>query len=281
MAAVQGDRESNSQATVAEESKDKGIVRGIVTYPWGTVNAAKITVGDKTAASDSEGAYEVSALAPGEYTIAAEAPFPGYEATPQTVEVAAGEVKKVDIYFDFKKTIVEGHVYDLDGKPIAGASLSGVIYGMKLHATTTDEKGYFRFDEVTPGDRFIRVNAPGYMGDTRDFTAVEKSTTTLEFRLTSATCKLHGVVTDTAGKAVQAEMLLLKSGIVVQKTSSDPATGYYEFPLLPGNYQLLPVAPMYQPSAGWRGVVSSDTRIDFSMTLAPPVRDESDTYMRH
>ena len=101
----------------------------------------------------------------------AQAPFPGYEAPPQTVEVKAGEIQVVDFYLDFKKAVVEGHVYSQDGKPIAGATLSGVLSGKDMESVTTNAEGYFKFSKVTPGDRFIRVNAPGFVGETRDFKA--------------------------------------------------------------------------------------------------------------
>ena len=143
-------------------------------------------VGEKAALSNNEGKYEVSALEPGPYNIAAEAPFPGYEATPQKIEVLTGESKTVDIYLDFKKTTVDGHVYDQAGKPIAGATLSGVLSGKDMETVTTDEQGYFKFDRATPGDRFIRVNARSFMGQTLDFTAKDRETTSLEFKLSPA-----------------------------------------------------------------------------------------------
>jgi len=241
-----------------------GIVRGIAKYHWGPMSGAKVTLGDRSATSDSAGRYEISALPPGVYTVAAEPAFPGYDAPTQKVEVAAGETKNVDIYFDFKKTIVEGHIYDLSGKPIKDAALSGVLSGYEMGTATTDEQGYFRLEGVTPGDRFIRVNAQGYMVETRDFAAKEGETTTLEFRLAPATFKIHGVITDrNEGKPIaKAEVRLCKreSGTVLQNVTSDD-TGYYEFAVVPGIYKIKTTAGGHEVEE-WDGSVSADAKVD-------------------
>ena len=246
-------------------SKGRGSVRGTVKYPWGVVSGAKITAGTKTVTSDSTGKFEIPDLDSGVYDIAVQAPFPGYESGAQRVEITDNQTSNLDLYLDFKKAVVEGYVRDPDGKPIVGATLSGVLCGKDVGATTTDERGYFRFARVSPGERFIRANASGYEGDARDFVAKEDSATTIEFRLTPATCRIHGIVSGPDGKPLQADLLLLKSGIVAQKTSSDRDTGQYEFLLLPGSYQVLLSAAGYE-AKGWHGEISGDTRTDFSLS---------------
>jgi hypothetical protein len=267
--------EPTSETTVPEAKEEKGIVRGTITYPWGTVRDATVNAGEISVASDSSGKYEFSSLEPGSYNIEAHAPFPGYEASAQKIEVAAGETKVLDIYLDLEKAVVEGHVYDANGKPVAGATLSGVLYGKDMQTATTDEEGYFRFDKVTPGDRFMRVNVRGYVGETKDFTAKKEGATVIEFRLQPASCRVYGAVRDESGKPVQAEILLMRMGIVIQKTNSDLATGSYEFPVVPGIYEVNAVASGYQPR-GWHGSISADMKVDFSMVLAPEEpRDET------
>jgi len=263
----------SQETTAAAAAKDKGTVRGIVKYPWGIVKGAKVTAGTVSVTSVDTGEYKVSALAPGAYEISAESPFPGYEAQTQKVELVAGEEKVVDIFLDFKKAVVEGHVYNTDGKPIVGAILSGVSSGKDMDTATTDEKGYFRLSKVTPGERFIRVNAPGYTGETRDFETRDDAPTSLEFRLAKAACRIHGAVTDSRSKPLSVEILLLESGIVLQKTRSNSDSGRYEFPVHQGAYQVLATAPGYEPR-GWRGSVEADTRVDFNLTRLPETAKE-------
>jgi hypothetical protein len=251
---------------------ETGIIKGIVRYPWGTVNNALVKAGDKSAVTDSTGGYEIAELVPGEYLVTAEVPFPGYNMLPKSVELAAGETKTVDIDFDYKKTVVEGHVYDKEGKPVVGATISGVLTARDQASVVTDQEGYFKVDIAKPGAQFVRVNATGHVGETRDFTAPENASTTLEFHLTPATCKLHGIVTDKNGKPLRAEVILSKNEIVVQKTWTDATTGYYEFPVLPGRYDIVASArPDYYPE-GWRGEVSADTKADLSLEVVQPIR---------
>jgi hypothetical protein len=256
------------EAKEPEAAEAKGTLTGAVTYPWGIVKAAKVVIGEKSVTSDSEGKYEVTALEPGSYNITAEAPFPGYEAPPQKVELLAGETKTVDIYLDFKKAVVEGYVHDHEGKPISGAVLSGVLSGKDMDKVAADEHGYFRFTKVTPGDRFIRVNARGFMGQTLDFTAKESEPVSLEFRLSPANCTIQGKVLDSTGKPLQAEVLLLSKGIVNQKTMSETATGQFEFFALPGFYEVLAVAAGYQ-TKGWTGTISADQKVEFKLEPIP------------
>jgi hypothetical protein len=256
-----------------EPAQDKGMISGIVKYPWGIVKNATVSVTGKSATSDSSGRYELSGLEPGVYDVVAEAPFPGYDAPPHNTEITAGETRNVDIYLDFKKTIVDGYVYDQKGKPIEGATISGVLCGKGMEPTATNEKGYFKYDRASPGPQFIRVNAERHMGETRDFTAPEATTTTLEFRLAPATCKVHGMVTDKNGQPLRAEVCLSKYGIITQKTWTDPKTGYYELPLLPGTYDILANVTDYL-SEGWRGDISTDTKVDLSLEIAPEPEPE-------
>ena len=260
-------------APPVSEETPKGTIRGNIKYPWGIVKDAKIVGGEKNVLSDGTGNYELTALIPGSYSVRAQAPFPGYDAPPQTVEVKGGENQVVDFYLDFKKAVVEGHVYNQGGKPIVGATLSGVLSGKDMDSVTSNVEGYFKFSRVTPGDRFIRVNAPGFLGETRDFNAAENQPTTLEFRLTPATCMISGTVKDASGKPLSGEVLLLKAGIVVQKTISDAKTGYYEFPAAPDRYEVLPMMPGHIPS-GWSGAVKADVKADFSLNQVTETEEE-------
>jgi hypothetical protein len=254
--------------------RERAAIRGTVKYPWGQVRNASVTAGEISVLSDNAGDYEIAPLDPGSYSVEAHAPFAGYEAAVQSVELVAGETKVVDFYLDFEKATVEGHIYDVSGNSISGAVISGLLYGRKMQTVTSDDQSFFRFDKVTPGDRFMRVNAQGYMGQTKDFTAKKESVTTVEFRLQAASCRIYGTATDKSGKAIQAEILLMKSGIVIQKAKSDASTGGYEFPVLPGTYEINAVAPGHIPT-GWHGSVSADTKVDLSLGLAPETRPEN------
>ena len=262
---------ANEASPALEEATKKLAIRGEVKYPWGPVARATITVGGKSAESDQEGKYEIPDLDPGDYTVEVKVPFPGYETVPQNVTLAAAEAKVVDFYLDFEKTIVHGYVYGAEGKPIAGATVSGVMSGKDVETATTDEKGYFKFDKASPGYQFVRINAAGYMGHTHDFTAKKNEETKLEFRLTLGTCKISGTVLDANDKPLRSAIILSSaSGAILQKTESNAETGYYELSVLPGTYNLLAKGIDYL-SEGWRGSISADRKVDFKLEPHVPL----------
>jgi hypothetical protein len=255
-----------------QQPTKKLAIRGEIKYPWGAVAHANITVGGKSAESDREGKYEIPDLDPGDYSVRLKVPFPGYETSPQNVTIAAGETKVVDFYLDFEKTIVHGFVYGVEGKPIAGATLSGVMSGKDVVTAVTDEKGYFKFENASPGYQFIRINAPGYMGLTQDFTAKKNEETKLELHLTLGTCKIFGTLLDENDKPLHGEVVLSTgSGAILQKTESNDETGYYELSVLPGTYNLLAKRSAYR-SEGWRGSVSADQKHDFKLEPIMPLK---------
>jgi hypothetical protein len=258
------------------------VIRGEVTYPWGKVAKAIVKVKERisptnesaksgSAAESTKAAESLSSTSDsGNY----EAPFPGYDAVPKDIVLAPGETKVLDFVMDFEKTLVEGHVLDEDGKPIPYARLSEVKCGKYNDNTTTDATGYFRFDNASPGNLFIRVNAAGFMSETRDFTARKGETTTLEFRLVMATCKIFGIITDDEGHPLAGEIhLSSESRVLIEKAVSDPQTGHYECPILPGTYGILANAPGHF-SEGWRGVISKDTELNLKLKKPRPVAPE-------
>jgi hypothetical protein len=244
----------------------QGTINGIVKYPWGIVKNAKVVIGERYGFADGDGKYEITGATPGNHAVTAQAPFPGYEVQIQEVDIGAGETKTVDFYLDFEKAVVDGHVCNQDGQPIAGAILDGVRSGKDMETRVTDEKGYFKFERATPGNLFVRVNAAGHMGEIRDFVAKKGEKTELEFRLVRGTCKISGIVTDKTGRPLHGEIRAqLTSGLILMKTNSNAETGYYEFSVLPETYDIVVSVEGYQADV-WRGKISEDTTVNFKLT---------------
>jgi hypothetical protein len=268
---------SEPEATPADKPVEKGDIQGEIRYPWGVVALATVRVGKRSAVADRAGKFEIRDIEVGLHTVSVELPFPGYEAPPKSVEVAAGKTKIVDFYCDYARTIVHGYVYGKDSKPLAGATLSDVKCGGDLRSTVTDATGYFKFDGASPGNLFVRVNAPGYVGETRDFLAKEKEKTKLEFHLTPANCKIFGVVSGKGGEPLGGDVLLSsESMVVLQKAPSNAETGYYEFPVILGTYNVLANVSGYH-SEGWRGKITEDTKVDLKLTPLPENLEDQTT----
>ncbi|WP_455363316.1 MSCRAMM family protein [[Eubacterium] cellulosolvens] len=249
----------------------KQTVRGQIKYPWGGVAYAIVSIGGRSVTAGRDGKYEITDIDAGTHIVSAKAPFPGYEPASQDAALPVGETKVVDLYLDFEKTLVHGYVYGADGKPLAGATVSGIMSGKDVETAVTDEKGYFRFDRASPGYQFVRINAAGYMGQTHDFTAKKNEETKLDFHLTPGTCRIYGTVVDENDKPLRSAVILSSgSGVILQKTETSTETGYYELSVLPGTYNLLAKGTDYR-SEGWRGSISADRKVDFKLEPHVPL----------
>jgi len=101
--ALAGVAAANSQAPTRTAVAVTATVRGHIADPTGAlIPGAKITVSNSAgkvvgmATADSGGAYSVSGLAPGSYTV--KATFEGFApATSPAIQIAAGQVKRIDI----------------------------------------------------------------------------------------------------------------------------------------------------------------------------------------
>ena len=59
--------------------------------------------------------------------------------------------------------------------------------------------------------------------------------------------------------------LQLMSALILMYAESRADTGYYEFSVLPGTYDIIVSVPDYQVEI-WRGSISADINVDFQLT---------------
>jgi len=242
-------------------------VQGTVTYARGPAPISTVTIEGLTATTNIRGAYEFNHLKPGKYEVNVSPPKGwNYKEIRQTIELEAGQVKVADFILEkvILETIMEGHVWDGNGTPAKGAVLSGVLCGNDIKSTTADEHGYFIFKNVTAGNRFIRVNLAGHIGETRDLSIPEQQKTSIEFHLKKAAHKLYGTVTNEGGKTVPASLQLFKNSIVVEKIETSAENGNFTFPVEDGEYALFAQTPNYEQAA-WNGTIYKDTKIDLKL----------------
>jgi hypothetical protein len=228
--------------------------------------------GASSTTTDITGSYELSNLDAGTYEVTVTPPKEWrYEAKPQSVELAPGEVKIVDFRLErvVPETILEGHVYGADQMPANGAQLSGVICGTDIASTTTEPDGHFIFRDVKPGNRFVRVSLPGHLGEVRDFTIEEGQRLSLEFHLEKATHRIYGSIVNHEGKPVKATVQLYHNGVIVQKRETTPEDGNFDFAVKEAEYSVLVQAPYFNLD-GWNGMVTEDKKIEFRLV---PIRE--------
>jgi hypothetical protein len=266
---------SEVDATITEkkdDSNNRSTIRGRVTYARGVVPLASVMAGTSSTTTDITGSYELSNLDRGTYEVTVTPPKEWrYEAKPQTVELAPGEVKVVDFRLEkvVPETILEGHVYGADQMLANGAELSGVICGTDLASTTTDSNGHFIFRNVKPGNRFVRVSLSGHLGEVRDFAIEEGQRLSLDFHLEKAMHRIYGSIVNHEGKPVKAAVHLYHNGVIVQKRETTPEDGNFDFAVKEAEYSILVQAPYYNLD-GWNGMVTEDKKLEFKLV---PIRE--------
>jgi len=135
----------------AKKAKELSTVRGKILLGEKPVEGVTVKVGDLSAVTNKEGTYEILGIRPGMHQVSVSRPSDlPYEAPPKTVELTAGSVQIVDFSLT-EATIIQGHVYGADGRPVQGAIVSGVLCGLNVEKRTTDAQGLFHFVHATPG----------------------------------------------------------------------------------------------------------------------------------
>jgi hypothetical protein len=248
----------------------EGALEGIVTTGSGPLASATV-VAEWKAITDAEGRFVLGHLPPGTFTLQVSPPTPRYQSSTTSVTLETEKKASVFVFLKESAGTVEGDVTDGRGNMLANAEVFGLLRATQETETVkVDEDGHYFFKDVPPGKHFIRAKAPGYMTEGKSVDVVGSKPTSCSFVLMPGALSLVGNVTDMGGKAVDAEVYLMKGGIVVAKVKTRAVDGSYAFhDLVPANYTLTVAAPGLG-SKGWTGKLERDELLDFRLEAQPP-----------
>jgi outer membrane protein OmpA-like peptidoglycan-associated protein len=142
---------------VHEKDKDQGVTNAIVAYE----NHPELTA----MATGSDGRFLTQGLGIGAYTFAVRAE--GFkDGVCETQLTTVGQDVQLDCPLESlpKLGIVVGHVMDAESHgPVSNAQIRLNDAGGKEFRYTTDSRGMFKFDSVTPGAITVAADADGYL----------------------------------------------------------------------------------------------------------------------
>lgn len=208
--------------------------------------------------TSDEGIFETDAEFLAGAVIGVQAIADGYGFQENTRVVIGGDPTSFDVEFRLVRVgKIEGFVIDAAGAPVAGArvrsfdkmhfvSTNEASYSEERRSAevaTTDSEGFFRLDEVKPGDRSVVAMheswAPGVEGP---FEVASGETATCTIRMTHG-CRIDGIVVDEEGRPMaDVRVSANKSdprGLRVKNEGRTDAEGRFTLEdLPPGDYQI-------------------------------------------
>lgn len=248
------------------EKPPEGAVEGTVSTINGPLAKAIVSFADLKTVTDSSGRFLLEHLPVGSISLTVASPTVRYQNTTTQATVVAEKNAELFVFLGESTGSLEGGVRDEEGSPLAGAQVVGLFRAAEGAETSkVDDKGHYSFRNVPPGSHFIRASAPGFMTAGKSVEVVGDRPTTCSFALARGSISLAGKVADQGGAGVDSEVYLLSGGIVVTRTNTKAGDGGFVFSdLVPGNYELMIVAPGYAPR-GWMGTLTKDEKLEFRL----------------
>ncbi len=169
--------------------------------------------------SSATGEFQFERLQPATYILTAKKT--GYDSLSVTVAVEAGYTSNAELTLTPTDTTtppqfasVEGYVIDaVNGKAVANALIAG---SPSFGTFFTDSTGFYKVNNIVPGDYTITVSKTYYADASEEITTVAGETVYLNFALSPTVGNVEGTVIDSTGAPIEGAII-----------STDPETGSF------------------------------------------------------
>ncbi len=249
----------------------EGAVEGLVATASGPLANAVVRIPEVKVTTDSKGKFVIEHLPIGSFSLLVDSPTARFRGSTTVVRTEAERRVTAFIFLGEAVGTIDGDVVDEKGNSLREAEVSGLFHATHdAEAVKVDEKGHFSIKDVPPGTHFLRAKAPGFMTEGQSVEVVGNAPSTCRFVLKPGLLSIAGKVTDSQGRGVEAEVYLMKGGVVVERKKTKSGEGDYAFrDLVPANFELTVVAPGLGPK-GWMGKLEKDEVVDFRLEVMSP-----------
>lgn len=230
---------------------------------------------------DPSGAYLITGIAPGSYTIKAEADR--FQTSIRGVIVTPSDTATVDFVLEENPGAIDGIVTNESGDPIEGAAVSVQIASiqsvddMSMRILTnftalTDEFGHYVMAGLAPGSYFVEVHASNFQSAVKGAIVSPDETATVNFSLLESPGSVVGVITsqDTGDPIAGARVEIAFNGNIIASSFSDTDGVYHFDGLAPNGYTVQVHKATFQTSlVGVMVSANVVSMVDFSLASNP------------
>ncbi|USK42072.1 carboxypeptidase regulatory-like domain-containing protein [Cytobacillus oceanisediminis] len=253
---------SNQISTVnAQLARLAGTLSGIVNNPaLSPIPNALVAVYQngvfiKSVVTDENGAYMISGLSPGSYTVVISAE--NYAAQTVAAMITNGETTVLNITLLEDMGVLTGFVRDENNNPITGGNVTVQLStgtGIIIAVAATDSNGQYTVIGLAPGNYTVVATAVNYQSSSQGTAITANSTSTVNFFLAADPGSITGTITNAnTGAPVAAANVQVRiidaSGAVIAAVLSDSMGDYIVTGLAPGVYTVIVSAPNFQTNA--------------------------------
>lgn len=217
--------------TVKDSETNTPLVGALVeVFPsGGTLAVARRT-------TDGTGQFNISSLAPGNYTVVAS--NLNYESQTVGAIIVSGEITNVEVILLLDPAIVSGTVTELNGNPINNAGLSFFNQsGILIGSTVTDVNGNYVMGGLPAGSYTVVASAPQFAHVSKGLiVAPGQNITNFNFELSRDVGKIVGTITGDGISLVGVTVSLLEDNVFIVSTVTKSDGTYMFENIAPGAY---------------------------------------------
>lgn len=203
--------------------------------PGATISIFQDEVFLMSTLTDINGFYEISELAPGDYTVVAQAN--NYQIAVDEASVSASNTTIVNFSLNPNPGSISGTISDgMNG--IAGAQILVFSGSQLITSGTSDMNGEYTIPNLAPGTYLVLVRATGFRAAFSSENVMSGVTTTANFTLSPNAVTVTGQITNLCdGSPIPGALVVVTDGsTVVGFTLTDTNGNYTIDGLAPGNY---------------------------------------------
>jgi hypothetical protein len=253
------------------EVRGGGLIGSVLSMSMSPIENAMIDVvgyAQYQATSDATGAYGLTGMPTGNYTFRVLAA--GYFVKSENITIVAGPALLHNFNLTYTLGSISGYVFDNE-TAVADVEMS-VLVGKKMISVWTEPNGFYKLDDISPGNYTVTASKQGYSDSVVSGINVTNNSDIINvnFSIVGLPAKLYGTVTAiiTAGSVLLYGALVEIIGTVFNDTTG--TQGNYEILCNQfGTFSVRASAPGYIDNVTYGVAIGRGESVNLEIVLTP------------